>query len=137
MTALRDCAAAVPTATNRTTRAVSPLSATACRAHGTSDRPSGSPNRMLTVLCRMANIRRVRVHDLRHTCAWLLLAEGVDARTLMETLGHSTVTLTLDTSAHVRDTTLRAATDRMDAALDMGEYNEEEEGVDGRSGPLG
>ncbi|GAA2418019.1 site-specific integrase [Streptomyces glaucosporus] len=85
--------------------------------------PTGRPtdprsmNRMLTVLCRNANVRRVRVHDLRHTCASLLLAQGVDARTIMETLGHSTITMTLDTYAHVMDTTLRAAAERMEDAL--------------------
>lgn len=73
-------------------------------------------NRMLTILCRDAKVRRVRVHDLRHTCASLLLAQGVDARTIMETLGHSTITMTLDTYAHVMGTTLRAAADRMDDA---------------------
>ncbi|WP_374228460.1 tyrosine-type recombinase/integrase [Streptomyces sp. CNQ085] len=71
----------------------------------------------LTVLCRNANARRVRVHDLRHTCASLLLAQGVDARTIMETLGHSTITMTLDTYAHVMDTTLRAAAERMEDVL--------------------
>ncbi|MEU6530443.1 tyrosine-type recombinase/integrase [Streptomyces sp. NPDC046928] len=76
-----------------------------------------SLNRMLNILCRDAHVHRVRVHDLRHTCASLLLAHGVDARTIMETLGHSTITMTLDTYAHVMDTTLRAAADRMDDAL--------------------
>jgi integrase len=76
-----------------------------------------SLNRMLTILCRDAGVRRVRVHDLRHTCASLLLAQGVDARTIMETLGHSTITMTLDTYAHVMNTTLKAAADRMDDAL--------------------
>ncbi|MFD7429073.1 tyrosine-type recombinase/integrase [Streptomyces sp. NPDC059818] len=76
-----------------------------------------SLNRMLTILCRDAKVRRVRVHDLRHTCASLLLAQGVNARTIMETLGHSTITMTLDTYAHVMGTTLRAAADRMDDAL--------------------
>ncbi|MFE9310362.1 tyrosine-type recombinase/integrase [Streptomyces sp. NPDC088353] len=76
-----------------------------------------SLNRMLTILCRDAGVRRVRVHDLRHACASLLLAQGVDARTIMETLGHSTITMTLDTYAHVMGTTLRAAADRMDDML--------------------
>ncbi|MGM1078314.1 site-specific integrase [Streptomyces sp. H28] len=78
-----------------------------------------SLNRMLTILCRDAKVRRVRVHDLRHTCASLLLAQGVDARTIMETLGHSTITMKLDTYAHVMGTTLRAAADRMDDALGL------------------
>ncbi|MFJ2733569.1 tyrosine-type recombinase/integrase [Streptomyces sp. NPDC087317] len=78
---------------------------------------------MLTILCRDAGVRRVRVHDLRHTCASLLLAQGVDARTIMETLGHSTITL--DTYAHVMSTTLRAAAARMDDALGLDEPAEE------------
>ncbi|WP_348771282.1 tyrosine-type recombinase/integrase [Streptomyces sp. RKND-216] len=94
-----------------------------------------SLNRMLTVLCRAANVRRVRVHDLRHTCASLLLAQGVDARTIMETLGHSTITMTLDTYGHVMDTTLKAAADRMDAALGSGEDERENRGAEGLEGP--
>ncbi|MFJ6778416.1 tyrosine-type recombinase/integrase [Streptomyces yangpuensis] len=86
-----------------------------------------SLNRMLTILCAKAKVRRVRVHDLRHTCASLLLAQGVDARTIMETLGHSTITMTLDTYAHVMQTTLRAAADRMDDALGLDDSTQEEE----------
>ncbi|MEU9383360.1 tyrosine-type recombinase/integrase [Streptomyces sp. NPDC048279] len=79
-----------------------------------------SLNRMLTILCRDAGVRRVRVHDLRHTCASLLLAQGADAHTIMETLGHSTITMTLDTYAYVMDTTtLKAAADRMDDVLGL------------------
>ncbi|MFJ3081662.1 tyrosine-type recombinase/integrase [Streptomyces halstedii] len=82
---------------------------------------------MLTFLCRNANVRRVRVHDLRHTCASILLSRGVDARTIMETLGHSTITMTLDTYAHVMDTTLRAAAERMDDALNLDDPDDESE----------
>ncbi|MFD4228535.1 hypothetical protein [Streptomyces sp. NPDC058545] len=41
----------------------------------------------------------------------------MDARTIMETLGHSTITMTLDTYAHVMGTALRAASDQMDDVL--------------------
>ncbi|WP_354605745.1 tyrosine-type recombinase/integrase [Streptomyces panacea] len=68
------------------------------------------------------------MHDLRHTCASLLLAQGGDARTIMETLGHSTITMTLDTYAHVMGTTLRAAADRMDDALGPDVPDEDQEG---------
>ncbi|MFF5758963.1 tyrosine-type recombinase/integrase [Streptomyces longwoodensis] len=88
-------------------------------------------NRMLTILCRDAKVRRVRVHDLRHTCASLLLAQGVDARTIMETLGHSTITMTLDTYAHVMGTTLRAAAEQMDEALGLDDdQGDAEDGTD-------
>ncbi|MBI4853561.1 MAG: site-specific integrase [Acidobacteria bacterium] len=42
-----------------------------------------------------------RIHDLRHTCATLLLAQGVPPRTIMEILGHSVISTTLDVYAHV------------------------------------
>jgi integrase len=51
-----------------------------------------------------AGLRSMRIHDLRHSCATLLLAQGVDARTIMETLGHSQVSLTLNTYSHVLPT---------------------------------
>lgn len=86
---------------------------------------------MLTILCRNAKVRRVRVHDLRHTCASLLLAQGVDARTIMETLGHSTITMTLDTYAHVMDTTLKAAASQMDAALGVDPEEDDDDGSTG------
>jgi site-specific recombinase XerD len=41
--------------------------------------------------------RELRRGDLRHSCASLLLAEGVHPRVVMETLGHSQISLTLDT----------------------------------------
>jgi integrase len=48
-----------------------------------------------------ADLPRGRFHDLRHTAATLLLAQGVDPRTIMETLGHSQISLTLNTYSHV------------------------------------
>ena len=43
----------------------------------------------------------LRFHDLRHACATFLLSNGVDPRTVMEVLGHSTIRLTMDTYSHV------------------------------------
>ncbi len=56
----------------------------------------------------------LRFHDLRHTAATLLLAQGVDVRTIMETLGHSQISLTLNTYSHVLPKLQRQAADRMD-----------------------
>jgi integrase len=58
-----------------------------------------------------------RFHDLRHSCATLLLAQGVAARTVMEILGHSQISLTMNTYAHVMPETVKDAMGRMDAAL--------------------
>jgi integrase len=43
----------------------------------------------------------VRFHELRHTAATFLLADGVHPKVVQELLGHSTITLTLDTYGHV------------------------------------
>ena len=44
-----------------------------------------------------------RVHDLRHTYATIALQNGVDAKTVSETLGHATVAFTLDVYGHVSE----------------------------------
>ncbi len=48
-----------------------------------------------------AGLPRIRIHDLRHTAATQLLERGVHPKVVQEMLGHSTITLTLDTYSHV------------------------------------
>lgn len=64
-----------------------------------------------------AGLPSIRFHDLRHTAATLLLAQGVDPRTIMETLGHSQISLTLNTYSHVLPALQEAAANSMDAIL--------------------
>jgi len=64
-----------------------------------------------------AHLSTVRFHDLRHTAATLLLAQGVDARTIMETLGHSQISLTMNTYSHVLPSLQEDAADKMNAIL--------------------
>jgi integrase len=47
-------------------------------------------------LLKKANLPDIRFHDLRHTCATLLLAKGVHAKLVQELLGHSTIAVTLE-----------------------------------------
>ena len=68
-------------------------------------------------LVEKAGLRRVRLHDLRHTAASLLLAQGVPARVVVEILGHSQISVTLNTYTHVDPELNRLATDRMEEAL--------------------
>ena len=74
-------------------------------------------NRLFKAILRDAGLPAIRYHDLRHTAATLLLAQGVDPRTIMETLGHSQISLTLNTYAHVVPTLQREAAAKMDAIL--------------------
>ena len=43
------------------------------------------------------NLKKVRFHDLRHTCATLMIANGTDPKTVQTWLGHSDVQVTLNT----------------------------------------
>jgi integrase len=62
-------------------------------------------------------VPRVRLHDLRHTAATLLLAQGVPARVLMEVLGHSQIGVTMNIYSHVMPTQLAQAANAMESAL--------------------
>jgi integrase len=52
-------------------------------------------------LLQRASLPNIRFHDLRHTCATLLLGRGVHAKLVQELLGHATISVTLDTYSHV------------------------------------
>ncbi len=58
---------------------------------------------------RRADVPEIRFHDLRHTCATLLLLGGVHPKIVSEMLGHSTISITLDTYSHVLPTMQRDA----------------------------
>jgi integrase len=60
---------------------------------------------------------RIRFHDLRHSAASLLLAQGVPLRMIMEQLGHSSIALTANTYAHVMPTAMREVADKMELIL--------------------
>jgi integrase len=64
-----------------------------------------------------AGMPRINFHSLRHTCASLLLAQGVHMRVVMELLGHSQIAMTMDLYSHVVPELKREAADRMDALL--------------------
>jgi integrase len=59
----------------------------------------------------------VRFHDLRHTCATLLLSKNVNPKVVSEMLGHANVTVTLDTYSHVLPHMQDVAVDAMDSSL--------------------
>jgi integrase len=59
--------------------------------------PSNIRNRNLRRLTRKAGLPESRFHDLRHTCATLLLSKNVHPKIVQEMLGHANVAITLDT----------------------------------------
>ena len=64
-----------------------------------------------------ADLDWLRLHDLRHACATFLLVNGASARTVMKTLGHSQIALTMNTYAHVLPEVERQAADDTARAL--------------------
>lgn len=63
-------------------------------------RPNYVSQNFQTVI-RNADLRIIRFHDLRHSCASLLLAFGVGLKEIQEWLGHSTYSTTADIYAHL------------------------------------
>lgn len=61
-----------------------------------------------------AGLPQRRFHDLRHSCATLLLVQGVSPRVVMDVLGHSQIALTMNTYSHVIPELKRDAATRME-----------------------
>jgi integrase len=64
-----------------------------------------------------AGLRRIRLHDLRHTAASLMLAAGEPPKVVAEILGHSSVTMVLNVYGHVLPGMSEAAGGRLSEAL--------------------
>jgi len=68
-------------------------------------------------LLKRAGLPAIRFHDLRHTSATLLLSQGVHPKVVQERLGHSQVSVTLDTYSHVLPTMQVEAAGKFDQLL--------------------
>ena len=68
-------------------------------------------------LIKSAGLPLIRSHDLRYTCATLLLLAGVHPKVVSEMLGHASITITLDLYSHVLPDMQREATLAMDELL--------------------
>ena len=68
-------------------------------------------------LLKRAGLPRIRFHDLRHSCATLLLLRGVHPKVVSELLGHASVSLTLDVYSHILPDMQREATTALDLML--------------------
>jgi integrase len=79
--------------------------------------PSNLRQRSFVPLLKRAGLPHMRFHDLRHTCATMLLSRGVHPKFVQELLGHATIAIALDTYSHVMpsmgDATARAMEDAL------------------------
>jgi integrase len=71
-------------------------------------------NRRWDELWRRAGLDWLRLHDLRHGCATLLLAKGVPDQVIMEVLGHAEIGVTMNTYAHALPVLRQEAADAID-----------------------
>ncbi len=60
---------------------------------------------------------RLRFHDLRHSAAAMLIAQGAHPRAIMERLGHSSITVTMDVYGHLLPSLDEALADGLDATF--------------------
>jgi len=88
-------------------------------------RPDGTPLNPNAVtlafkrIIRVAGLNHIRVHDLRHTHATLMLKSGVHPKVVSERLGHASVGITLDIYSHVLPGLQEAAAERFDQILTL------------------
>ena len=74
--------------------------------------------RRFHLILKTAGLPRLQYHDLRHSAATLLLAQGVSPRYISDMLGHSQVSFTMQTYAHVLPHVQREIATKMDEILD-------------------
>ena len=86
-------------------------------------RPDGTPLDPSTVthvfhkIIRKAGLEGLRLHDLRHSYASLMLAAGVNVKAISQSMGHSNIGITLDTYSHLLPGMGKIAAERFDRLL--------------------
>ena len=66
------------------------------------------------VLSRNKNLKKIRIHDLRHSHASLLINQGEDYLVVKERLGHASITTTIDTYSHLYPSKQKNLADKLD-----------------------
>lgn len=74
-------------------------------------------NRYFKPLLAKAKLPMIRLYDLRHTHATLLMAADQHPKVVQERLGHASIQLTLDTYSHIVPGMQERASERLDALL--------------------
>ena len=89
-----------------------------CTSKGTPHRDTNLNRANFKPILKAANLdHTLRMYDLRHSCATLLLEAGENVKVISERLGHASVKLTLDTYSHVLPSMQQAATDKLESLL--------------------
>ena len=98
-------------------------------------RPGGSPVNPSAVtlafkrIIKRTGLRDIRIHDLRHTHATLMLAAGVHPKVVSERLGHANIGITLDIYSHVLPGMQEAAAEKFDRMFEVDDKENSEPNV--------
>ena len=85
--------------------------------HGPPVESSNLVGRSFKALLKRAGLPDVRFHDLRHTCATLMLGTGLSPKVAQERLGHSDVSVTMGVYSHVTPETRSEAAEAIEGLL--------------------
>lgn len=69
--------------------------------------------RIKNTTCEKVGLRKIRIHDFRHSCASLLIHSGASIQLVSKYLGHSNITITLNTYTHLYQNELVNITDKL------------------------
>jgi integrase len=88
-----------------------------CTAKGTTLSGVNLVRREFKPALKRAGLPSIRIHDLRHSFASLLIAQGEHPKLISEQLGHASVKITMDRYGHLMDQSYGDASARLDAVL--------------------
>lgn len=88
-----------------------------CTSVGTHLNPTKDVLDVLKSLLEEAGLPHIRFHDLRHSCATMLLGKKVHPKIVQEILGHSQISMTMDIYSHVLPTMQEEAMSTINEAL--------------------
>ena len=64
--------------------------------------------------CKASGVKKIRIHDLRHSHASLLVNQGEDYLVVKERLGHASITTTIDTYSHLYPSKQKTLANKLD-----------------------
>ncbi|GAB2652631.1 hypothetical protein GCM10027088_33360 [Nocardia goodfellowii] len=73
--------------------------------------------RLSATLTKAAGVRRIRLHDARHTCGTLMHLQGVPIAVIAEWLGHADSAFTMRTYVHSQNDALASAAGTLEALV--------------------